>query len=108
MPLPFSVNDYGSWQAVSPGEGDLYTLSNHEQPAEALPTVGLPEGVSSLDFYSDQSGWALVQEGKCEGHKILTGRLDETYLEPLICSQGSRLFSTDDGGRSWYDISPTY
>jgi photosystem II stability/assembly factor-like uncharacterized protein len=108
MPLPFSVNDDGSWRAVSIGKGDLYTFTNHEQLADALPTIELPKGVTSLDFSSDLSGWALVQEGKCEGQKIPTVRLDETYLEPPICSQGSRLFSTDDGGRSWYDISPTY
>ncbi len=103
--LPFSLNDVGKWWVASQGKENLYTSSNPEHHATPLKPTGLPAGVVSLDFFSDQIGWALVQEGNCHGHKSTIWETHPSDFEPLQCFMQTRLFSTQDGGVSWDVIS---
>jgi hypothetical protein len=107
-PIPFSMNDDGSWWIASPGTGKIYKSSNPDYQATSLEPTGLPAGVIALDFFSDLNGWALVQEGNCHGNKLSAGQAFPLDFEPLQCSLQTRLFATKDAGKSWYEISIFY
>ena len=66
------------------------------------PTEGggmLPEDTLAFDFADAQHGWAAVQTGDCQGSKAAPGGTQ------LRCKQRWRLLATEDGGRTWRDIS---
>jgi len=66
----------------------------------AAKDLALPQSmtVTSLDLVTPTQGWALAQQGLCNGGKA-TGA-------PQSCQQYTRLYATKDGGQSWIDISP--
>lgn len=66
----------------------------------------LPADVIDLDFSNEKQGWALVQEGFCQGEKVPLGSTGSRGTVPLICLQTARLMGTVDGGKNWLDISP--
>lgn len=105
--LPFSVDNFGIWFAASTSEEKIYSSADIESQARSVTAMGLPPGTVSIDFISDQNGWALVQEGTCKGHKNAYGEAYRTDQEPFVCSQTTRIFATQDAGMSWYDISPS-
>ncbi|MFH1636276.1 MAG: glycoside hydrolase domain-containing protein [Chloroflexota bacterium] len=105
QPLPFSlVND--KWWAAYPGNSGLHTSSGLDRYAMSIPAAGLPRGTLALDFVSGQTGWALVQDGTCQGDKIPPGQNPPPGFAPHQCALRTRLFMTDDGGHVWRDISP--
>ncbi|OGO41265.1 MAG: hypothetical protein A2W36_05635 [Chloroflexi bacterium RBG_16_58_14] len=87
-PLPFSLGAGSRWWVGSSGSARLYTSA-------------LPAGVIALDFITDQSGWALAQEGSCQGYKPPSG----LETPPFQCALRSRLLATSDGGFSWTEIT---
>jgi hypothetical protein len=109
-PLPGAMTggETDTFSAVSPNHwwitsnGKLMSLGKDGQ----LNTFDLPGGVISLDFWDEQQGWVLVQEGYCLGEKAPLGSTGRAETDPLICQQFTRLMSTMDGGTSWTEISP--
>jgi photosystem II stability/assembly factor-like uncharacterized protein len=91
-PLPFSLAPGGGWRVGS--------LGTAQSPyASSLLPVS-PQGMLDLDFASDQTGWATIQDGSCLGDKLLPG------APPFQCVSSSHLLATSDGGRTWMDITP--
>lgn len=100
-PLPFSLTSEGTWWAASSSMGRLYTAQNASQGTASRVVSGMPIGTIALDFVSQQSGWAIVQDGNCVGQKSDTGS------EAFECTSQSRLVRTLDGGLNWEEITPT-
>lgn len=105
-PLPFSLGPDGWWWAARPGSAGLFAAAGLASPAIALPQDGLPSGVIALDFASDREGWALAQEGLCQGEKQPAGRPAPPGGDAFRCQLRTRLLATGDGGRTWQEITP--
>jgi len=103
--LPFSVAGNGHWWAGAPEAARLYTANGPSERAARLTPAGLPEGVVALDFATDQAGWALVQEGACQGYKPPAGQHVPPGAEPFRCTLNSSLMRTSDGGQSWGEVT---
>jgi photosystem II stability/assembly factor-like uncharacterized protein len=103
--LPFSLAANGRWWAGAPETAQLYTASAPSERAMRLTPAGLPEGVVVLDFASDQAGWALVQQGACQGYKAPAGEQTPPGAEPFRCTLNSNLMSTMDGGQTWEGVT---
>jgi photosystem II stability/assembly factor-like uncharacterized protein len=103
--LPFSLAANGRWWAGAPDAARLYTASAPSERAARLTPAGLPEGVIALDFVTDQAGWALVQEGTCQGYKAPAGQQAPPGAEPFRCMLNSSLMRTMDGGQTWGKVS---
>lgn len=92
------------WIAL-PGINRLYTA----QPSNYNFLVGeLPDGVVTVDFITDQVGWAWVQEGICSGYKPRAGEIYSPSSESLQCVSISKLLMTMDGGLGWREITPPH
>ena len=68
--------------------------------------LGNLEGAIASEFVSQQIGWALVQQGICQGTKTRLGESLPPGAQPLSCTQVSRLMVTLDSGQSWAEITP--
>jgi hypothetical protein len=104
--LPFSMAANGRWWAGTPGATRLYTARAPSEQAAILSPVGLPEGIVRLDFATDQAGWALVQEGTCQGYKVPAGQEAPPGVQPFRCTLDTSLMMTTDGGMTWGEVSP--
>jgi photosystem II stability/assembly factor-like uncharacterized protein len=94
----FQTTDGGrNWSQISEQEYQLTT------PALPLSTSNdLPENTIQLTAANLESGWALTQTGDCAGEKNPTAENPER----LWCWQQTQLWSTNDGGQTWVDITP--
>jgi photosystem II stability/assembly factor-like uncharacterized protein len=104
--LPFSLGPDGSWWAARPESAGLYSAAGFNSPAIALPQNELPSGVIALDFASDRQGWALAQEGLCQGEKQPAGSPESPESGAFRCQLHTQLLATSDGGVSWQEITP--
>jgi photosystem II stability/assembly factor-like uncharacterized protein len=104
-PLPFSAVGNRRWWAGTPDASRLYTARAPSEQAAILSPAGLPEGVVALDFATDQAGWALVQEGSCQGYKAPAGQDAPPGAEPFRCTLDTSLMMTTDGGITWGEVS---
>jgi photosystem II stability/assembly factor-like uncharacterized protein len=104
--LPFSLEPDGSWWAARPGSLGLYAAANLAAQPAIITSEGLPSGVIALDFASDRQGWALVQEGLCQGEKQPAGGPAPSGENAFRCQLHTRLLATSDGGLSWQEITP--
>lgn len=75
---------------------------NARSSSELLPNL-MPFGAGELDVIDASHGWAIVQEGGCEGAKLVS---DPATAEPFVCHQDSRLLQTTDSGKTWQEITP--
>ena len=105
-PLPFSLSPDGSWWAASPGAQRLYRVPNANTDMASQLESGLPQGVIGLDFVSQGTGWAIVQDGDCTGQKSAAGQEAAAGEEAFRCTSQMRLMKTADGGRNWEEITP--
>lgn len=81
------------WVAGSSGREALYVTQSNGRDWQEKHPIGLPLGLTQLDFGDAERGWALTQTGVCAGFKS-------------DCRLEGRLLSTADGGGTWTDISP--
>jgi photosystem II stability/assembly factor-like uncharacterized protein len=67
---------------------------------ESIPNIvnNLPNGAIKLDFIDAENGWVVVQQGECQGNK-------KSPDEWLSCKQFWQLLATQDGGRSWHELT---
>ena len=67
---------------------------------ESIPNIVnyLPNGAIKLDFIDAQNGWVVVQRGECQGDK-------KSPNAWLYCKQHWQLLATQDGGRSWHELT---
>jgi hypothetical protein len=67
---------------------------------ESIPNIvnNLPNGAIKLDFIDAENGWVVVQQGECQGNK-------KSPDECLSCKQFWQLLATQDGGRSWHELT---
>lgn len=93
------------WAAGTPDAGNLWLSQDASQKAAALASLGLPQGLVSLEFVDGQAGWASVQDGSCQGQKLLSAT-HPSGGAPFGCESRSRLFRSDDGGLTWLEITP--
>jgi hypothetical protein len=84
----------------------LYAAVNLAAQPAIITSEGLPSGVIALDFASDRQGWALVQEGLCQGEKQPAGGPAPSGENAFRCQLHTRLLATSDGGVSWQEITP--
>jgi photosystem II stability/assembly factor-like uncharacterized protein len=103
--LPFSLEANGRWWAGSPDTARLYTARGASEGAARLNPAGLPEGMVALDFATEQNGWALVQEGSCQGTKAPARQEPPPGVEPFRCTLSTRLMTTSDGGGTWREVT---
>lgn len=59
-----------------------------------------------LEFLSEQTGLALVQDNACQGDKFPFGQAIPAGAVPFECRLISRVFATQDGGLHWTEITP--
>lgn len=71
---------------------DFEFFTNHSNKTFSAP-LAPGENVSALDFADNHNGWLLAESGRCSDFK--SG-----------CEQAARLLATNDGGGSWFDITP--
>ncbi|MFN2199141.1 MAG: glycoside hydrolase domain-containing protein [Anaerolineales bacterium] len=102
-----STDDAGrSWQLAPDTQPDTAQVpagQEFESHATRAQSANLPAGVQQVDFLDAAHGWALVQEGSCQGEKRPAAFPGET---PFVCFQTARLLATSDGGQSWQEITP--
>lgn len=70
-----------------------------------VPAIDLPAGTVRASFADDSYGWVAVQRGRCEGKDRLSGG-ESAVTEAAQCVQEWSLLATEDGGRSWREITP--
>jgi photosystem II stability/assembly factor-like uncharacterized protein len=92
--LPFSLDESGRWWAATPGTSRLFNGLPGREVQTIIPT-GFSGTIVDLEFGSSEAGWALVQDGSCEGDKSLAG--GETFR----CELRTILAGTKDGGMTW-------
>ncbi len=80
---------------------EIFVSALPEQ-ADSLVTVyqNLPSDTVLVKFNDDLHGWATIQQGSCQGDK------SSASAEPLTCQQTWQLLATEDGGRTWREITP--
>lgn len=66
--------------------------------AEMFTPEKLPQGAISLGYTSQGYGWAVIQDGYCEGDKLASANA------PLRCEQRWQLLASDDYGYTWRAI----
>lgn len=89
-----ALSSPGNWITALPEDGELYTARG--QAVTALSAGSLPNGIVDLDFVR-QTGWALTFTGTCSGEKGTAS---------FSCTAQSSLYLTQDGGRTWSEITP--
>ena len=103
--LPFnSVN--GNWWVVTPGLSGLISSQSSGNRSLSITPSNLPTGVIMLEFLSEQTGLALVQDNACQGDKFPFGQAIPAGAVPFECRLISRVFATQDGGLHWTEITP--
>jgi photosystem II stability/assembly factor-like uncharacterized protein len=100
--LPFSQH-LGKWWSTTPASSNLYISEKLGLNQAEVSTTGLLPGVIALDFATGDTGWALVQDGRCYGEKIPANR-EAPGTVPFQCTISSHLFRTNDGGVHWYEV----
>jgi hypothetical protein len=70
------------------------------QPTRSAET--LPDNSVRLSWVDPSSAWRLSENGGCSGEKdaVLAD------ADPLQCWQSTQLWSTQDGGQTWQEITP--
>lgn len=108
LPGATTGSEVASFSVVSPTH--RWILSNGKILSLGLDgqfsTFDLSAGVIALDFWDEQQGWALVQQGICQGVKEPLRSAERAKSDPLICQQITRLMKTVNGGKNWVEISP--
>jgi photosystem II stability/assembly factor-like uncharacterized protein len=94
-PVTFLDQQTG-WMAGGVRGDELYithdggaTWSSQQRPVAERAIGPAPPGASGTDFADPDHGWALVP--RCADG---------------ACSPGNSLYATDDGGRSWHEVTP--
>jgi photosystem II stability/assembly factor-like uncharacterized protein len=105
IPFSGSPGAPGEWWAAAPGEGLLVSADPAGKPV-TLAASGLSGAIVEIDFTSSGTGWAIVQEGTCQGTKTPAGQTAPAGSEPWRCELVSRLMVTEDGGISWREVTP--
>jgi photosystem II stability/assembly factor-like uncharacterized protein len=100
--LPFSLAQGDRWWAGAPEIGQLFHAAPGRE-AGHLESSGLSGNILALDFGTNGAGWAIEQEGSCEGAKLSN---DNIGGQPLRCELHSRLMASHDGGQSWVEVTP--
>jgi hypothetical protein len=67
-----------------------------------LSTGTLPDSTVHLSGVDPSNAWRLTRSGDCLGEK--NAALPDA--EPLKCWQSTQLWSTQDGGQTWQEITP--
>lgn len=102
--LIYHTSDGGrSWQPAATTSLPAVFYQDVLAGQEAVAAGALPVNTVQSAFSDAQHGWALVQDGTCQGEKRSPAYEGEITL---LCYQGSRLLATSDGGATWSDISP--
>jgi photosystem II stability/assembly factor-like uncharacterized protein len=105
-PVHFSDARNG-WVAGGPTGDEFYRTRDGGltwSPAPAFQTEHLPDGLPDHAVHysapDSQNAWTLTQSGSCSGEKnpAIPTR------EPFRCWQQTRLWSTQDGGKSWVEV----
>jgi hypothetical protein len=70
---------------------------------QPVPSTGtLPDNTAYVSGVDSSNAWGLTKNGGCLGEKSST----PPAAEPLQCWQRIQLWSTQDGGQTWQDITP--
>lgn len=98
--LLYSTLDGGrTWQQQEPSEFGHALEFAGEAGFSADQGGRLPGGTLAFDFADELHGWAAVQTSDCQGSKGAPNGV------PLRCEQRWRLLATEDGGRTWRELS---
>ena len=95
--LPVSKINGGDIMLATNSQGQMLSFSSNSKAAERLETPSLPEGVVKLSFANADLGWAQVQNGSCDSPKDSQSK---------VCRLDSYLMVTEDGGRTWRNVTP--
>jgi photosystem II stability/assembly factor-like uncharacterized protein len=101
--LPFALAEDQEWRAAVPNEPRLLSATTSQQ-AFTIQGSGLSGSVIALDFSADGSGWAVVQEGSCQGNKTPGSEESPPGDKPWHCEITVRLMATSDGGQAWTEV----
>lgn len=110
--LLYSTSDGGgSWRPVETRQLNLGSDQARQAALDLLPDLQIltgtaPQGVMALDVFDDQHAWALTHNGSCSGFKSPSGETPPPDLPAFHCSSNNQLFETNDGGLSWFEITP--
>jgi photosystem II stability/assembly factor-like uncharacterized protein len=83
-------------------EGQAAYLAAIERAQPASLTGTLQDNTAQISVVDASNAWRLTQNGACSGEKNAT--LPDA--QPLQCWQSTRLWTTQDGGQTWQDITP--
>lgn len=99
----FTTQDGGqTWQG-----GEIRSLLVDESlPRLLIGNKNLPDWVVILDWFDQDTAWALTQQGACQGSKIPDGQNASPGGLPWQCSLQTQLWKTIDGSQSWQEITP--
>lgn len=98
----YRTSDGGrTWTPQAAEQGAGFALQSL-QPA----APNLPAGTVDYSFLDPQTGWVEVFEGSCRGDKYPVWAEPPPGAEPFTCEASTRLLFTQDGGRSWVEITP--
>jgi photosystem II stability/assembly factor-like uncharacterized protein len=103
MALPFSATDFG-WHAATPGA--FLSAPSDLNSIEAVNFTPALPGIIAVDFIDAHHGWAIAQDGTCQGEKPPFNRIQPNADSNFACRSQTRLLETHDGGISWQEISP--
>jgi len=68
--------------------------------------ANLPAGVIQVDWLDVYTGWALTQQGTCQGDKVPVWQVAPPDTQPWECALQNQLWTTSDGGQTWTEITP--
>ncbi len=93
------------WWLAAPDGSTIQLAQKDQNRLETVASAGLPVGAYTFDFVSPQLGWAIVESSLCTGPKRPAGQASLSGGAPRICSAGSRLFATSNGGQTWRPVN---
>lgn len=86
---------------------DTAPIATASDATDPVATAAASMGAIATTSLANGTGWAFVEEGVCSGVKPLPGEADAAEAEPFDCIHHRALLSTQDGGNTWIDITPS-
>lgn len=101
-----SKSDSSDFFLIASYNAQSFSLTNTNDDIPTGESITLPVGVVKAEFSNREYGWVMVRSGNCQGEKLGSGITPNQYSSDYPCDIYSQILQTQDGGKTWQDITP--